>query len=110
MIDGVNKALGWLGVHIDRISEVKLRIDTSDIESMDDVNAIIDSTPPATNESGDQTYDKIGAGGTTGDVYNNDYSTNNKTQNITVTIQNYASEVDTDALVKEINIKLAEAM
>ena len=110
LIDGVNKALGWLGVHIDRISEVKLRIDTSDIESMDDVNAIIDSTPPATNESGDQTYDKIGAGGTTGDVYNNDYSTNNKTQNITVTIQNYASEVDTDALVKEINIKLAEAM
>lgn len=110
LIDGVNKALGWLGVHIDRISEVKLRIDTSDIESMDDVNAIIDSTPPATNESGDQTYDKIGAGGTTGDIYNNDYSTNNKTQNITVTIQNYASEVDTDALVKEINIKLAEAM
>lgn len=110
LIDGVNKALGWLGVHIDRISEVKLRIDTSDIESMDDVNAIIDSTPPSTSESGDQTYDKIGAGGTTGDVYNNDYSTNNKTQNITVTIQNYASEVDTDALVKEINIKLAEAM
>ena len=111
LIDGVNKALGWLGVHIDRISEVKLRIDTSDIESMDDVNAIIDSTPPATNDTnGDQTYDKIGAGGTTGDVYNNDYSTNNKTQNITVTIQNYASEVDTDALVKEINIKLAEAM
>lgn len=111
LIDGVNEALGWLGVHIDRISEVKLRIDTSDIESMDDVNAIIDSTPPATNDTnGDQTYDKIGAGGTTGDVYNNDYSTNNKTQNITVTIQNYASEVDTDALVKEINIKLAEAM
>ena len=110
LIDGVNKALGWLGVHIDRISEVKLRIDTSDIESMDDVNAIIDSTPPSTSESGDQTYDKIGAGGTTGDVYNNDYSTNNKTQNITVTIQNYASEVDTDALVKEINVKLAEAM
>lgn len=111
LIDGVNKALGRLGVHIDRISEVKLRIDTSDIESMDDVNEIIDSTPPATNDTnGDQTYDKIGAGGTTGDVYNNDYSTNNKTQNITVTIQNYASEVDTDALVKEINIKLAEAM
>lgn len=69
------------------------------------------STPPETpTDSGDQTYDKIGAGGTTGDVYNNDYSTNNKTQNIQVTIQNYASEVDTDALVKEINIKLAEAM
>ena len=110
LIDGVNNSLGWLGVHIDRISEVKLQIDTSDIESMDDINANIDSTPPSTSESGDQTYDKIGAGGTTGDIYNNDYSTNNKTQNITITIQNYASEVDTDALVKELNIKLAEAM
>ena len=39
LIDGVNSALGWLGVHIDRIQEVKLRIDTSDIEDMDDVNA-----------------------------------------------------------------------
>ncbi len=110
LIDGVNAALGWLGVNINRISDVKLRIDTSDIKDMDDVNAIIDSTPPAQPNNPDDTYDKIGAGGTSGDIYNNDYSTNNTTQNVTVTIQNYATEVDTDSLVKEINIKLAEAM
>lgn len=114
LIDGVNGALGWLGVHIDRIAEVKLRIDTSDIESMDDVNAIIDSTSPTidggTTDGGGTAYDDIGAGGTTGDIYNNDYSTNNTTQHVTVTIQNYAAEVDTDQLVRDINKKLAEAM
>lgn len=111
LIDGVNTALGWLGVHIDRIADVKLRIDTSDIESMDDVNAIIDSTPPDTSGAGGGTvYDGGNGTGTYGDTYNYDNSTTNKTQNVTVTIQNYASEVDTDALVKEINIKLAEAM
>ncbi len=111
LIDGVNGALGWLGVHIDRIAEVKLRIDTSDIEDMDDVNAIIDSTPPDTSGagSGGTVYDG-GTGGTYGDTYNYDNSTTNKTQNITVTIQNYAAEVDTDALVRDINIKLAEVM
>lgn len=111
LIDGVNAALGWLGVHIARIADVKLRIDTSDIESMDDVNAIIDSTPPDTSGAGGGTvYDGGNGTGTYGDTYNYDNSTTNKTQNVTVTIQNYASEVDTDALVKEINIKLAEAM
>lgn len=108
LIDGVNGALGWLGVHIDRIADVKLRIDTTDIDSMDDVNAIIDSTPPET-PSGGTVYDGGGTG-TTGDVYNYDNSTTNKTQNVTVTIQNYAAEVDTDELVRQINVKLAEAM
>ena len=111
LIDGVNGALGWLGVHIDRIAEVKLRIDTSDIEDMDDVNAIIDSTPPDTsNVGGGGTVYDGGSGGTYGDTYNYDNSTTNKTQNIQVVIQNYAAEVDTDALVRDINIKLAEAM
>ena len=78
---------------------------------MDDVNAIIDSTPPDTSGagSGGTVYDG-GTGGTYGDTYNYDNSTTNKTQNITVTIQNYAAEVDTDALVRDINIKLAEVM
>ncbi len=111
LIDGVNSALGWLGVHIDRIAEVKLRIDTSNIEGMDDVNAIIDSTPPAQKEeSGGTVYDGGSGTGTSGDVYNYDNSTKNTTQNVTVTIQNYAAEVDTDKLVREINMKLAEAM
>lgn len=108
LIDGVNGAFGRLGVHIDRIAEVKLRIDTSDIDDIDDVNAIIDDTPPAT--SGGGAYDQIGAGGTGGDIYNNDYSTNNTTQNVQVVIQNYAAEVDVDEMVRQINVKLAEAM
>lgn len=102
-------------MHIDRIAEVKLRIDTTAIDDMNDVNAIIDTTPPVTSDGGTTTgggtiYDDIGAGGTSGDIINNDYSTNNTTQNVTVTIQNYAEEVDVDALVREINVKLAEAM
>lgn len=114
LIDGVNSALGWLGVNIGRIQEVNLKINTSEIDSMDDVQATIDATPPDTSGVGaltpDKTYDQIGAGGTSGDIYNNDYSTTNTTQNVTVTIQNYAADVDVDNLVREINIKLAEAM
>nr|DAN03158.1 MAG TPA: tail tape measure [Caudoviricetes sp.] len=110
LIDGVNKSLGWLGVHINRIAEVKLRIDTSNIKGMDDVNAIIDSTPPKQPEGGGTVYDNGNSTGTSGDIYNYDNSTKNTTQNITVTIQNYAAEVDTDKLVREINMKLAEAM
>lgn len=112
LIDGVNSALGWLGVHIDRIAEIKLRIDTSEINGMDDVNAIIDSTAPTTPDTngGGTVYDDGSGTGTSGDVYNYDNSTKNTTQNVTVTIQNYAAEVDTDKLVREINMKLAEAM
>lgn len=114
LIDGVNSALGWLGVNIGRIQEVSLKINTSAIDDMNDVEAIIDSTPPDTSGTGapspDTIYDQIGAGGTTGDIYNYDNSTNNKTQNVTVVIENYAAEVDVDNLVRQINIKLAEAM
>ena len=55
-------------------------------------------------------YTEVGTGGTTGDIYNYNNSTNNTTQNVTVVIENYSSEVDVDNLVREINIKLAEAM
>lgn len=111
LIDGVNSALGWLGVNIGHINEVKLKIDTSDIDSIDDVNAIIDTTPPGGSTSGGgDVYDQIGGGSTSGDVYNNDYSTNNTTQNVTVVIENYAAEIDVDDMVRKINIKLAEAM
>lgn len=114
LIDGVNSSLGWLGVHIDRIAEVKLRIDTSEIKDMDDVDAIIDSTAPTQPKdnggNGGTVYDNGNGTGTSGDIYNYDNSTKNTTQNITVTIQNYAAEVDTDKLVREINMKLAEAM
>lgn len=110
LIDTVNDKLGWLGVHLERVQSVSLQIDTSSLDNINGINGTIDTTPPDIISSGDNVYDKIGAGGINGDIYNNDYSTNNTTQNITITIQNYAEEVDVDDLVRQINVKLAEAM
>lgn len=112
LIDGVNAALGWLGVHIDRIGEIKLRLDTSEVDDLSDVEAIVNDTPTNAPEtdSPTNTYDTVDTSGVVGDVYNYDYSKTEKTQNVTVTIQNYAEKVDVDDLVRQINIKLAEAM
>ena len=112
LIDGVNAALGWLGVHIDRIGEIKLRLDTSEVDDLSDVEAIVNDTPTYAPEtdSPTNTYDTVDTSGVVGDVYNYDYSKTEKTQNVTVTIQNYAEKVDVDDLVRQINIKLAEAM
>ena len=109
LIDTVNDKMGWLGVHLDRVQSVSLQVDTSSLDNINDINGTIDNTPPDII-NGDNVYDKIGTGGINGDIYNNDYSTNNTTQNITITIQNYAEEVDVDDLVRQINVKLAEAM
>lgn len=132
MIDGVNDALGFLGVNIGKVKEIKLRFDKKDLKNEVSANLKMDSPPedpeepeepeePENDPDGDggnnndtpkyggTVYD-TGAKTTTGYTYNNDYSTNNKTQNVTVVIQNYAQEVDVDNLVREINIKLAEQM
>ena len=105
---------GWLGVSINHLQKVSLQLDTSSLDGVGDASASMDTTPPDTSGVGalspDTTYDQIGAGGTTGDIYNYDNSTNNKTQNVTVVIENYAADVDVDNLVRQINIKLAEAM
>lgn len=110
LIDGINSALGWLGVNIAHIGEVKLRLDTSDVENMDDVNAVVKETQESNQTGGGTVYDQIGADTASGDVYNYDYSKTEKTQNVTVVIENYAKEVDVDDLVEKINVKLAEAM
>lgn len=60
--------------------------------------------------SPDSLYDNVDTGVVEGDIYNYDYSTSEKTQNVTVVIENYAKEVDVDDLIERINIKLAEAM
>jgi hypothetical protein len=102
LIDGVNAALGVLGVSIGHISEVSLRINTGDLAEIEDV--ALDTTAP------DNVYEDKDTSIYNGDTYNYDYSTSTKTQNVTVTIENYASEMDVDDLVQQINIKLAEAM
>lgn len=110
LIDGINSALGWLGVNIAHIGEVKLRLDTSDIENIDDVNAVVKETQESNQTGGGTVYDQIGADTASGDTYNYDYSKTEKTQNVTVVIENYAKEIDVDDLVEKINVKLAEAM
>ena len=110
LIDGINSALGWLGVNIVHIGEVKLRLDTSDVENIDDVNAVVKETQESNQTGGGTVYDQIGADTASGDTYNYDYSKTEKTQNVTVVIENYAKEVDVDDLVEKINVKLAEAM
>lgn len=110
LIDGINSALGWLGVNIAHIGEVKLRLDTSDVENIDDVNAVVKETQESNQTDGGTVYDQIGADTASGDTYNYDYSKTEKTQNVTVVIENYAKEVDVDDLVEKINVKLAEAM
>lgn len=110
LIDGINSALGWLGVNIAHIGEVKLRLDTSDVENIDDVNAVVKETQESDQTGGGTVYDQIGADTASGDTYNYDYSKTEKTQNVTVVIENYAKEVDVDDLVEKINVKLAEAM
>lgn len=110
LIDGINSALSWLGVNIAHIGEVKLRLDTSDVENIDDVNAVVKETQESNQTDGGTVYDQIGADTASGDTYNYDYSKTEKTQNVTVVIENYAKEVDVDDLVEKINVKLAEAM
>lgn len=110
LIDGINSALGWLGVNIAHIGEVKLRLDTSDVENIDDVNAVVKETQESNQTGGGTVYDQIGADTASGDTYNYDYSKTEKTQNVTVVIENYAKEVDVDDLVEKINVKLAEAL
>ena len=101
LIDTYNTLLGWLFGKADKIGYVSLQIktDTGSTDNLDDID---------TSDSPYNSYDGVENGGTTGDIYNNDYSTNNKTQNVTVVIENYAQDVDVDALVLEINKKLAE--
>lgn len=105
LIDKVNKALSKVGVNLKHIDDVSLQINAS--LNTDDKDLSLDATLP---NSGDQTYDKIGVGGYSGDTISNDYSTTNTTQNITVVIENYASEVDVDDLVNQLNRKFAEMM
>jgi len=121
LIDGVNKVGEIVGITIGRIQEADFSVnipditfdvtpelqplDTSGMETVDvqqgDVFENIDLTPEqiinGTNVDGDPTT-----------LINNDYS--DKDIVINVTVENFAENVDVDDLVKQINLKLAEAM
>lgn len=106
VIDRVNDMINLLnkipGVDIDEVGNINLRINTDELEE-----AVLGDENESSTAS-----DLLQSGSTAGIVNNstNNYDYSNKTQNIEVVIQNYAENVDTDALIEEINIKLAELM
>ncbi len=106
LIDKVNVVIDGLnmipGVNISRLDKVSLQIGGS--VSDDDIES---RAAEATNE---YVYDYVDTSNVANTTNNYDYSTNNTTQNVTVTIENYAAEVNTDALVNEINLKLRGLM
>ncbi len=108
LINTYNSLLGWLTGNIGTVGYVKLKLNNDGLDTTKQVESV-DTTPPAQQPQGDFIYDNIDTSGTPGDTYNYDYSQQTKTQNVTVVVQNYAQEVDVDNLVRQINIKLAEA-
>lgn len=98
LIKGLNKVGKALGFTIGEIKKVDLGgIKAPDIKA--------DQTYEDKTE---QVLQQTEIAGSPQTVINNDYS--DKDVTIHVTVQNYSDKVDTDKLVREINIKLAEAM
>lgn len=115
LIRGINNLGGWLGIHIDEIATVKLQLETAVLDNNKPDTAVDTGGAPKPEDYTPQTptypYDGIDpsvGGGTTNN--NTDNSTHNTEQHITVTIENYAAEADIDDMVRQINMKLAEAM
>lgn len=104
LIDGINKMGGWLGVDIKRLDTVSLQMKSGNLGDIEDAKLDTSNAPTGSP------YDNMPALTGGGTYISNDYSTSQKTQHVTVTIQNYAEEVDVDNLVDQINIKLAEAL
>jgi hypothetical protein len=110
LVDAYNATLGWLFGNAGKISKVSLQVK---LPATNDTNAgsIDTSGNPANNQPDTQyPWDNVNTDGSAGDQYNYNYDNSNTTQNVTVVIENYAREVDVDNLVRQINIKLAEAL
>lgn len=106
VIDKVNAVIGGLnmipGVNISKLDKVSLQIGGSVTD--DEIEK------QASQGSDSYVYDTVDTSNVVNTTTNYDYSTNNTTQNVTVTIENYAAEVDVDAMVGEINMKLRGLM
>lgn len=106
VIDKVNAVIGGLnmipGVNISKLDKVSLQIGGSVTD--DEIEK------QASQGSDSYVYDTVDTSNVVNTTTNYDYSTNNTTQNVTVTIENYAAEVDVDAMIGEINMKLRGLM
>jgi len=105
IIREINKLGKHLGFTIGELSNVKFQLETSgtytQIES--DETPGVDSLPSQAIQTA-----TVNNNNTSSVINNTDYSTKNVT--IEVTVQNYAETADVDEMVRQINIKLAEAM
>lgn len=106
VIDKINVVISGLnmipGVNISKLDRVTLQIGGSVTDDEIEKQAV--------QASDSYVYDIVDTSNVVNTTTNYDYSTNNTTQNVTVTIENYAAEVDVDAMVGEINLKLRELM
>lgn len=104
MIGAINKLGGWLGISLKELDHISLQIKTSQETTVKhDTQSIQNESVLSTAMDGVES-----TGGNTN--ITNTIDNSNKNINIEVVVQNYASEVDTDQLIKDINLKLAEQM
>ena len=106
LIRAINSLGGWLGISLKELNHIRIGVETG--TSIQPINEPVTQSPAQSAQNAlNSTY-----GQGINNSYNTVTTTDNsvKTNNITVTIQNYAAEINTDELVREINTKLAEAM
>ena len=105
LIKAINSLGGWLGISLKELDHIRINIESGTTTQPMATPQV--ETPAGTAQTAlDGTYGQ-GINNSYNTTTTNDYS--NKEVNINVTVQNYAEEVDVDEMVRQINIKLAEA-
>lgn len=100
LIDGVNKVSSLIGVTIPRLNNIKLDIGTPNKTST--ISGGGTESDELINNDINNISDIYGSGNIT------NYDNSTKTQNVTVVINNYSSDLDYDDILQKINMKLAE--
>lgn len=103
MIQAINKLGGWLGISLKELDHISLQIKTSQ------ETTVKHDTPKEATSIAEQAITGTTSNNNTTNITNT-VDNSNKNINIEVVVQNYASEVDVDKLVRDINIKLAEGI
>ena len=106
LIRAINSLGGWLGISLKELDYIRINIESGATTEPSATPQI--ETPAGTAQTAlDGAYSQ-GISNSYNTTTNNDYS--DKEVIINVTVQNYAEQVDVDEMVRQINIKLAEAM
>lgn len=111
IINGIIDFINILIKQINKLGDV-LGFTVGELNRVDMSGKILSTETKQSQFNAESTPEKVISNAQVTDVpktvINNDYS--DKDIQINVTVQNYAKEVDTDKLIRDINIKLAEAM